>query len=112
MKQFIWYLKKLKKKNYVVIIVALMAVTIMFSNMICDIVFASSANGNRKEKGFFSIKIEEGDTLWEIAEEHYRNSGQDTIGNYIKEIKRCNGLSGDVIHEGNYLIIPYWSSEK
>ena len=89
-----------------------MVVTIMFSNIICDIVFVSSANRNRQEKGFLSIKIEAGDTLWEIAKGYYHNSGQNTINEYITEIKRCNGLSGDVIHEGNYLIIPYWSSGK
>jgi hypothetical protein len=28
---------------------------------------------------------------------------------YIREIKETNGLSSDTIHEGNYIVVPYFA---
>lgn len=110
MKQFILDLMHFKKKRCVFILVILISMTIMFSTAICNIVFASSDNGNVQKKRFVSVKIEAGDTLWGIAENYYHKSGQDKMSDYIKEIKLCNGLSGDTIHAGRYLVIPYFSN--
>ena len=107
MKQYILDLKKSRKKKYVLALVVCISAMVMFSNMICNIVFASSESISNQEKRFVSVKIKTGDTLWEIAGEYYHKSGQDKMSDYIKEIKLCNGLTGNVIHEGSYLIIPY-----
>lgn len=58
-----------------------------------------------REKQVISVKIEEGDSLWSIAEEYY-TSEYKNMKSYIKEIKRTNGLYTDTIHEGKYLAIP------
>ncbi len=55
-----------------------------------------------------SVKIGEGDTLWDIAEEYYTEDYRD-INSYIEEIKQTNSLRSDVIHEGNYLVIPHYA---
>lgn len=61
-------------------------------------------------KYYKSIQIANGDTLWSIAQnnmdENYSNAAQ-----YITEIKQMNALSSDQIFAGNYLLIPYYSTE-
>ncbi len=61
-------------------------------------------------KYFKSIYIAQGDTLWSIAEEnmdeHYSSQKE-----YISEVKRMNSLTSDHIECGNYLIVPYFSTD-
>lgn len=61
-------------------------------------------------KYYTSIEIESGDTLWSIAEQ-FRTAEYISVQDYIKEVKEINGLSGDSITSGCYLIIPYYADE-
>lgn len=54
---------------------------------------------------YTSIQVEEGDTLWEIAEE-YRDMRSCSKREYIETIKELNHLSGYQIESGEYLLIP------
>lgn len=62
-----------------------------------------------RTKRAVSVQIEAGDTLWELAEQYYSTEFS-SLSSYIEEIKRTNQLSGDTIHAGCYLIIPYYCS--
>lgn len=62
-----------------------------------------------KEKLVASVRIEQGESLWRIAERYMTEEYSD-IHTYINEIKRSNGLTSDVIHEGAYIIVPYYST--
>lgn len=65
-----------------------------------------SAHGSKvRERQIISVQIEEGDSLWSIAEEYYTGEYK-SVRNYVKEIKSTNGLTSDTIHAGCYLIIP------
>ena len=61
-------------------------------------------------KYYTSIKIESGDTLWEIADEYIGNFDI-TKAEYIDEICRVNKIAEDEIHAGDYIVVPYFSSE-
>lgn len=65
------------------------------------IVSAGASSPQVKEYKVF--KVEKGDTLWEIASEYSRNSD---IREYIYNIKKLNKLSGDIIYEGQVLLLP------
>lgn len=54
-----------------------------------------------------SVYIEGEDTLWSIAQEYYTKECG-SMQEYVQEIKDTNGLSGDGIHAGGYLIVPYY----
>jgi len=69
----------------------------------------SADNPVTRKKQVTSLIIEKGDTLWSIAQE-YRTEEYDDINEYIDEIKASNGLFTDTIHEGNYIIIPYYKT--
>lgn len=92
----------------VVTIALVLAVSLAFGR---SYVFAKiSEKQTPSHKYFTSIQIEQGDTLWSIATS-YLPAGYDSISGYISEIKQINSLQSDVIHEGQYLMIPYYSDE-
>ena len=75
-------------------------------------VMAQGSDLNVK-KQYKSILIDEGDTLWNIAEE---NNNCDisgvSISDYIEDIKSINNLNQDQITAGNYIIIPIYIAEE
>lgn len=60
-------------------------------------------------KYYTSIYIEEGDSLWSIAE-LYLYDGISII-DYIDELKRINSLENENIKAGCYLLVSYYSDE-
>lgn len=98
--------KRMNQEVMIASIVSLVILCIIFIGVITEKTVAS-ASVTKDEKCVMSIKIEKGDTLWGIAKEnitcHY-----ESIDEYIDEIMACNSLSSDLIHEGQYLIVPYY----
>lgn len=96
-----------EKNPTMILLGALIFTVILLSSFtISTQVFAQKSPA--KEKLVTSVRIEEGDSLWSIAERHITEEYSD-IRTYINEIKRSNGLTSDVIHEGAYIIVPYYS---
>ena len=61
-------------------------------------------------KYYTSIRVGKGDSLWSIADRHadgYFESKQD----FLQEVIQINHLLDSDIRQGDYLIIPYYSSE-
>lgn len=72
---------------------------------------ASDKSHPASYKYYTSIQIEQGDTLWSIANENMDPAHYKSAAEYINEIKIMNSLTSDKIVAGNYLIIPYYSTE-
>lgn len=72
--------------------------------------FAQGTEQASSYKYYKSISIEKGDTLWSIAEE-YMTEEYDGIEEYIREVRRVNHLSDDIIYAGRYLAIPCYGSD-
>ena len=76
--------------------------------------FLSNAKGDFTDdscKYYKSIPVTNDDTLWSIAERFMDGQHYDCINDYIEEVKYMNNLTSDVIHYGEYLIIPYFESD-
>ena len=95
---------------------------LIFIMTICLIVTCSvSLNGFRSNakddstevsyKYYKSITVANNDTLWSIAERYMDGEHYDSINDYIREVKSMNDLTDDVIHYGEYLVIPYYGSD-
>ena len=67
---------------------------------------ATSAS-NASKKYYKCITIEEGDTLWDIANE-YKTEEYASTQDYINEVLAMNNLNTDVIVDGTNLLIPYY----
>lgn len=89
-------------------IVFIVVLTIFSSTMILADTKSDSAENY---KYFKSIEIEEGDTLWSIASEYISYDYYSSVNDYIYEIKKMNGISGNTIQSGQYLIVAYYSDE-
>ena len=74
--------------------------------------FRSNAkNGlSTSDKYYKSITISNHDTLWSIAEQYMDAEHYDSIQDYIDEVRQMNSLTGDFIHYGEYLVIPYYNA--
>lgn len=57
-----------------------------------------------------SIEIQNGDTLWSIAEEA-KPSESDSTADYVEILKQINGLDSDEIQAGQHLIISYETTD-
>lgn len=101
--------QELKRKG-VILLLSILSVliigTIFFS-------FSAKASNSSKEtcyKYYTSILIQDGDSLWSLAEKNWDEHFPSKQA-YIEEIKRTNNLSDDILISGQYIIIPYYSSE-
>ena len=59
-------------------------------------------------KYFTAYMVQKGDTLWELAREY--SNGESYI-DYINEVKDINHLYSDRITAGQYIVIPFYSTE-
>ncbi len=66
----------------------------------------AKASHRTPDKQVTSVLIEEGDSLWSIAE-RYCNKDTESVKDVINEIREINGLTSDKINKGMYLIVPY-----
>lgn len=100
--------KRINQEVIVASIISLIVLCVIFIGVIAEKTVAS-ASTTKDEKYVMSIRIEKGDTLWGIAKENI-TSHYESIDEYIEEIMECNSLTSDTIHEGQFLIIPYYST--
>ncbi|MBD5542997.1 MAG: LysM peptidoglycan-binding domain-containing protein [Lachnospiraceae bacterium] len=71
---------------------------------------ASDSTNETYYKYYTSILIQDGDSLWSLAEEN-RDEHFSSQKAYMDEIRKINNLSDDTLLSGQYLIIPYYSAE-
>lgn len=80
----------------------------------CSILFgtinAQAAPAEPSYKYYTSIQVQQGDTLWDIADTYITDEYND-MNEYIREICSINHIDEDAIHAGQYLTIPYYSAE-
>ena len=60
-----------------------------------------------RQKFYMSYEVHDGDTLWDLAGEYNDFSVQDSNA-YIEEVRSMNHLSGDTIHAGVFIVLPYF----
>lgn len=71
---------------------------------------ASSEQGLITYKYYTSVTVQEGETLWDIANT-FMSDEFSSIQKYIAEVKNINHLSNAKIYAGEELIVPYYSLE-
>ena len=95
-------------------VAALMALIVMVVAIAGCMIFgatkAQAAPAETSYKYYTSIQVQKGDTLWDIAC-NYMTDEYENVNEYIAEICEINHLAESDIHSGQYLTIPYYSSE-
>ena len=71
---------------------------------------ANTEIGEVNYKYYKSVLLNYGDSLWSVAEE-YADSHYSDTETYISEVMQINHLKTEDVDAGQYLIIPYYSTE-
>lgn len=95
-------------ERYMLLLLPLVVLSILMI-LYCNTVTATNKIQS-DQKYFKSILIEKGDSLWSIAQSNISSEWK-SVEAYIDEIMELNKLSSDIIHEGNYISIPYYMTE-
>jgi hypothetical protein len=86
------------------------SIAILTLLLVSGTVKTKAASANPSYKYYTSIQLEQGDTLWNIANT-YMTDEYHNINEYIDEVCSINHISQEEIHAGQYLTIPYYSSD-
>ncbi|WP_313804477.1 LysM peptidoglycan-binding domain-containing protein [Cytobacillus sp.] len=62
-------------------------------------------NGVSGEDGLLKITVNEGDSLWQLAEE-FSDEHMLSSKEFVQWVERNNGITGDRIYPGDELILP------
>ena len=88
------------------IIIAVTA-AILIGTATTQSVFAQGLKGSG-QKHYKSVEIQSGDSLWSIAKEYMDKD--ESIQDYIDEIKEINSLKSDNIQDSDYLMVAYYDN--
>ena len=77
--------------------------------------FLSEAEAKEPEityyKYYTNVEIQPGDTIWDLASD-YMDEHYESREDYIREVQELNSIASiDDIVSGQYLILPYYSTE-
>lgn len=97
-----------RRKNILLVVLTICLVITLSFTVNGFLSNAKTDSSDVEIKYYKSIMVESGDTLWSIANE-YMGATAETEA-FINEIKRLNGLHGDTITAGSYLVVPYFSN--
>ena len=103
--------RQVAKRRIILLLAALFVITV--GSIVCGSIFSSAkdpATDIPQYKYYKSITIEQGDSLWSIAQE-YRTDAYEATQDYIDELKELNVLTSETIHEGQHLVVPYYDTE-
>ena len=97
------------KKRFVLVLIMMICLT-MFSGGILAYAKEREESQPVYYKYYTSIRVESGDTLWEIAD-RYLCEQTGSHEDYIREVMQINGLKNDDIRAGESLTVFYYSTE-
>ena len=101
-------LYRLKRQTCLIMITFIVIIFgVLFGSSLLNSSHPKAAPEYTEKLYYTSVKVEEGDSLWSIAEENM-SAQFDSIPAYIKEIKEINHITDDTIQSGAYITIPYY----
>jgi LysM repeat protein len=70
----------------------------------CSFVLVLGSTMNKSED-YIKVTVQDGESVWEIAE-RFANNHSLSPAEFVSWVEKENGISGDVIHPGDQLVIP------
>lgn len=101
--------RQIRRRCFLVVLTAMLTILLTVSYR----AILSEATAHDKEityKYYTSIEVPYGSTLWSIAEE-YAGEEYASVKDYVHEVMEINHLPEETITAGQYLVVPYYSSE-
>ena len=100
-------IRRARMKRRILLVMILLAFAAMFIFGRASVHAINTADESRLSNITYQmITVEDGDTLWDIASEWSGHTGDDTR-TYLDKIREMNGIKGDLIRDGQQLLIYY-----
>lgn len=96
------------KKFAIIVILAVVIFVIQIGKSPSSI--EANANEMPRYKYYTCIKVNRGETLWDIADEYITEEYKDKR-DYIDEVIKINQLTSDLLPYGDVIVVPYYFSE-
>lgn len=97
------------KKRFVLVLITMIFLT-MFSGGILAYAKERESAQPTYYKYYTSIRVESGDTLWDIAD-RYLCEQTGSHEEYIREVMKMNGMKNSDIRTGETLTVFYYSTD-
>lgn len=98
------HMRKLMVKLVAACFTVLLFVTIFMGRTM----FTSMAKEESAATPYYkSVRIQEGDSLWELANQ-YKDGSSMSTHEYVDQLRQMNSLKKDTIHAGQYLTVVYY----
>lgn len=88
----------LKNRRRFAAVVMIFSLVTVFTGLMVNAGAAS-----QQQEAYEAIRVAKGDTLWEIALDHAKNTDPRS---YIHKVKKLNQINGDHIFAGQVLLLP------
>lgn len=101
--------KRVKRYTYLSILLSALCLGgITYSKLTVE---ATQKKAQEPYKYYTEIRVQRGDTLWDIANKYMDSSVYRSLDDYMDEIREINSINYNRIYNGQQLIIPYYSEQ-
>lgn len=101
---------KLIRRRFILLFLTIILVLILSLSYRAILSEANTGDETIHYKYYTSIEVNYGESLWSIAEAHL-GSEYASVDDYIHEVMKINHLKDEYVSAGQYLVIPYYSTE-
>lgn len=101
-------IRQLRRRCFLVFLTA--ALVLILAVSYHAILSEATSDKTISYKYYTSIEIAWGETLWSLAEE-YAGEEYASTDDYVYEVMEINHLREETLTAGQYLVVPYYSSE-
>ena len=101
---------RFEKSLIAIISIIIVSVLILIGSSIST--FASSRTQDHYNKSYTSVRIEPGDTLWDLSDKYVIDGIMDR-DEFIDEVCKINHISeDDILHSGEYIVVANYTVEE
>ncbi len=103
------YITSYVRKTFLFIVLFILALIFFLtrSMITAKAVSPEEVSAGVQQKYYMSYEVQDGDTLWDLAGEYNDFSVQDS-SSYIEEVRSMNHITGESIHAGEFIVLPYF----
>ncbi|HKM33288.1 MAG TPA: LysM peptidoglycan-binding domain-containing protein [Lachnospiraceae bacterium] len=101
---------RLIRRRFILLSLTIILVLVLSISYHAILSEANTGDEETNYKYYTSVEVNYGESLWSIAEAHI-GSEYASAKDYIHEVMEINHLEDEYVSAGQYLVIPYYSTD-